>query len=188
MPVGGFYIDAKGLKELQKGLEGTARGVKDLSRLYGEMGRHAGLYAMAKEPVYGGPAKGRQVTIHLQDHTKGGGGKNAWARVTGVPYLILQEFGGSSFWSRSGAGSARAAKRALHVKTHAALVKAGAKGHIIYRKPKRARGYFIFNVWYELRGYVGEKLTGGLRDIGEKNSLHMDVTESRLEIPQKTGP
>jgi hypothetical protein len=32
---------------------------------------------------------------------------------------------------------------------------------------------------------VGVKLTQGIKDIAEKNGLHMDVTESGLDLEQK---
>jgi len=180
MPTGGFYVDAEGFKELIHGLEGTERGLKDLKKIYGEMGRHAGLYVLAHEPVYGGPTKGRHNTVHLQDHTKGGGGANAWARVTGVPYLFVQEFGGTSFWHKGASGSLRRANRG-----HASFARQGAKGHAIYRKARNPRGYFLWNVWWRLRSYVGEKMTTGIQAISEKNGLHMDITERGLDLEQK---
>jgi hypothetical protein len=181
MSTGGFYIEEKGLQELVRGLEATDRGLKDLKKIYGEMGRHAGLYVKGHEPVYGGPTKGRQVTIHLQDHTKGGGGKNAWASVSGVPYLIVQEFGGTSFWHKGGAGSLRKLNRG-----HRSFAAQGAKGHPIYKKPRNPKGYFIWNVWWRLRSYTGEKLTSGIQDISEKNGLHMEITDSGLGMEQNS--
>ena len=180
MGTGAFFIEEKGLEELLRGLEGTERGVKDLKKLYGELGRRAGLYVKVHEPIYAGPTKGRQVTIHLQDHTKGGGGKSAWAKVSGVPYLILQEFGGTSWWHKGAAGSLRKLNRG-----HVSFEKQGVGGHAIYKKKRNPKGYFIWNVWWRLRHEVGVKLTAGIKDIAEKNGLHMDVTESGLDLEQK---
>lgn len=185
MATGGYFIHEEGLTILKDGLDSTARGMKDMANMYGEIGRHAGMYVMGKEPIYAGPAKGRRETIHLQDHTKGGGGKTAWVKVSGVPYLMVQEFGGSSYWYRGGGpGLVRALNRGH--KSHAALgAKVNGTGHIIYRKDRKPRGYFLWNVWWNLRSYVGEKMTTGIRAISERNGLHMDITERGLSIEQK---
>ena len=183
MPVGGFYVDASGLDELAEALNATAGGVKDLSKVYREIGKKAEWYVRGHEPIYGGPTKGRQHTVHLQDHTKGGGGKSAWVKVAGVPYIYVQEFGGSAFWSRLGAGSGRAIKRAVRAKTYAAMKV--SKGHIIYTKPRKALGYFLWNTAYRLRAYIGERMTTGIEEIGAKHGLKMDVTDRNLDIEQK---
>ena len=196
MPAGGYYIQEEGLEELKQGLEGTARGTKDLSKVFGQLGRKAGLYVMAHEPIYAGPTKGRTVTIHLQDHTKGGGGKTAWASVSGVPYLYVQEFGGTSYWHAGGAGAMRKMNRGHRAVASFSVggthyMRAGGhvvKGHAIYEKPRKTRGYFLWNVWFTLRSMVGRDMTTGLADIAKRNNLAMSVDATDLGIEQTSGP
>jgi hypothetical protein len=184
MPVGGWYVDQSELTEFTEALRETAGDIKDLTKVYREIGKKAGQYVKYHEPIYGGPDKGRHNTVHLQDRTKGGGGKGgAYASITKVDYLYVQEFGGTSFWHKSGAGSLRKSNRA-----HKSYAQMGAKGHVIYKKPRRSLGYFIWNVAFRMRTYIGETLCGGLVDIAAKHDIDMDIAESYLDIEQKSKP
>jgi hypothetical protein len=184
MPVGAFYIDRSGLDAFAKKLEEVSGSVKDLSKVYRDIGREAALYTIANEPVYGGPAKGRQVTVHLQERTTGGGGKRgAWAKIGGVPYLYVQMIGGTSFWHSQGAGVIRKANRA-HISYSKLAGYAPGAGHVIYKKPRNPRGYFLWNVAYQLRSRIGAKLANGIRDISVRHGILMDVEDTNLGIPQ----
>ena len=184
MAVGGFYIDKRELDEFEHALMETAGKITDLTKVYRNIGKKAGLYVKVHEPIYAGPTKGRQKTVHLQDRTRGGGGKaGAFAVVSGVDYLFLQEFGGSSFWHRGGAGSLRKLN-----KGHRALSKLGAKGHIVYKKARNPRGYFIWNVAWRLRSFIGRELCTGIQEIGGRYGIAIDITESGLDIPETPKP
>jgi hypothetical protein len=183
MPVGGYYIDKHEIDEFAAKLNAVAGSTKDLTRVYSKIGKHAENYVRGQEPIYAGPTKGRRETIHLQDHTKGGGGqRGAYVRISGVPYLYVQEFGGTSYWYRGGAGVLRKVNRG-----HRALgTGIGVQGgHPIYRKPRRALGYFIWNVAWRLRTFIGGSLTAGIQQISESHGIQMDITDRNLDIPQK---
>jgi hypothetical protein len=117
----------------------------------------------------------------MQDHTKGGGGKAGAYVQAEAPYLFLQEFGGKSFWHRSGAGSIRRANRG-HRKMLDAAASQGVKGHVVYEKDRRRDGYFIWNVVFRLRHPIGEAYTSKLAEIADKNGLHLEITPSDLGI------
>lgn len=184
MPVGAYYIDKSELDEFAARLEEVAGSVKDLSKVYRDIGRRAGEYVKAHEPIYAGPTKGRRETIHLQDRTRGGGGKRgAYVAITGVPYLYVQEFGGTSYWYRGPAGLARAMNKG-HKSYDALGFKANGTGHVIYKKPRRKLGYFIWNVAYRLRSYISYELTDGIRRIAGQHNISMDITDRTLDIKQ----
>lgn len=184
MPVGAWYVDMSELDEFTEALRATAGDIKDLTKVYREIGKKTGLYVKYHEPVYAGPTKGRHNTVHLQDRTKGGGGKGgAYASVSKVDYLYVQEFGGTSFWHKGAAGSLRKAN-----KGHKSYAKMGAKGHVIYKKPRRSLGYFIWNVAFRMRSYIGETMCQGLSDIAAKHDISMELTDTDLGIEQKQKP
>lgn len=193
MAVGEYYIDidASGLTELANALEQTAGGVKDLSKLYRTIGKKAEWYVKTHQPIYTGSPKDSKTHPppgFMQSRTKGGGGKAAWVSVSKVDYLIMQEFGGASYWHRYGAGAGRAVARKVRPKGgYSGMTMTGSRGsgHIIYKKPRKKRGYFIWNVAYRLRSYIGEQLTTGILDIGAKHGLGMEVTDKNLDIEQK---
>ena len=190
MGVGAFYIDKGGLDDFERALIQMTGGVKDLSKVYRSIGKKAGMYVKTHEPIYAGSSKDSRAHKppgYMQSKTRGGGGKTgAFAIVSQVDYLFLQEFGGSSFWHRGVAGSVRKANKG-HL-SHAAQLAAGkAKGHIVYKKPRQPRGYFIWNVAYRLRSVIGRELCTGLQDIGSKYGIVLDIESSALDIEETTG-
>lgn len=185
MAVGGYYIDAEGLDELRRALAETATGFKDMSKLYRAIGKRAELYVKTNSPMYAGSPKDSRSHPppgFMQSKTRGGGGKTAYVSVSNVPYIFVQEFGGASFWHRSGAGAGRAIKRAVRARSYSNMKMSG--GHVIYKKPRRRRGYFIWNVAYRLRSFIGETFTEGLQEIAAKHGLAMDVVDKNLNIEQ----
>ena len=166
---GGFYIDRSELDEFARNLESVAGNIKDLTKVYRTIGRYTGRYVEAHEPLPSyDTSKNSSSHLplgHLQSSTKGGGGKGgAWVTVKGVPYIFVQEFGGGVPWRR------------------------GKHSHIIYSKPRRRLGYFLWNVGYRLRSYIGEELTEGLSDISRRYGISMDIDDTNLNIEQKPGP
>ena len=192
MPVGGYWLEVEGADELKRALEGTARGIKDLSKAHREIGKMAGVYVKANEPLpggYGGRAGHNRGTRDgdLQASTKGGGGKAGAYVQAATPYLFVQEFGGTSFWYRGASGSLRAANRA-HVNVKAAAATAGMHGHAIYKKGRNPRGYFIWNVAYRLRSRIGGIYMSNLQAIAASNGLNLEVTSRDLDIEQLPKP
>jgi hypothetical protein len=188
MPVGGFYVDKGGLDDLERALEQTASGLKDLHKVYRTIGRKAGLYVKTHEPIYAGSkkdSKSHPPPGFMQSRTKGGGGKKgAYVAVSQVPYIYVQEFGGSSFWHRYGAGFGRSLSRKVKASGYGSIKV--DKGHIVYTKPRKPKGYFIWNVAWRLRSYIGEQLTNGIADISKKHGLAMSVKDRNLGIEQKS--
>jgi hypothetical protein len=183
---GAYSLQLDGADELKRALQGTERGMRDLSSLHREIGRKAGEYVKAHQPIpsfYDNKraGKARLPDGYLQDHTKGGGGKTGAYVQAEAPYLFLQEFGGKSFWHRSGAGSVRRANRG-HRKMLDAAASQGVKGHVVYEKDRRRDGYFIWNVVFRLRRPIGEAYTSKLAEIADKNGLHLEITPSDLGI------
>ena len=186
MPKGGYHIQTSGLDELTEALNRTAGGVKDLSKLYRAIGKKAEMYVRVHEPIYAGSSKDSSTHKppgYMQSQTRGGGGKSAWVKISDVPYIYVQEFGGTSYWFRGPAGVIRALNRA-HRSYEALGAKVGGTGHVIYKKARNPRGYFIWNVAYRLRSYIGEEFTGGIQDIAQRHGLAMDVTSKQLDIKQ----
>lgn len=184
MATGGFYVDASGLTELADSLARTAGGVRDLSKVYKAIGKKAELYVKTHQPIYGGSPKDSRTHPppgFMQSRTNGGGGKTAWVEVRNVPYIYVQEFGGSSYWYRGPAGLLRAMNRAHR---SMAGTKVNGTGHVIYKKPRRPKGYFIWNVAWRLRSAIGRELTTGIQNIGLKHGLKMDVTDRNLDVKQ----
>lgn len=187
MATGGYYIDADGLTELRVALSETAAGFRDLSKLYRAIGKRAELYVKTNSPMYAGSPKDSRSHLpygFMQSRTRGGGGKTAYVSVSNVPYIFVQEFGGSAFWHRSGAGAGRAIKRAVRARSYSQMKMSG--GHVIYTKPRRPRGYFIWNVAYRLRSFIGETFTEGLQEIATKHGLEMDIVDRNLAMEQDT--
>ena len=68
------------------------------------------------------------------------------------------------------------------------LGQGGASGHIIYKKPREPRGYFIWNVAYRLRSRIGKTYMDNLREIAARNALSLEVVSDHLDIEQLPKP
>lgn len=195
MATGGYSIEVTGLDKLLKGLKGMSGYRKDLRTTNERIMRRAVVDVKRHAPM------GHRSSKDSHSHKPPGTlkrrvyGKATYIRASvGVHdpggYLILQEFGGTSFWHRGGAGAIRAVNRghiALSVMVggrRMANVSVGGKGHIVYHKARMPRGYFVWNEAYHLRQFIGSTYTHGLADIGKKYGLAVKVKSTNLDIPQ----
>lgn len=189
MPVGGFYIEVEGADELRRALEGTERGIKDLSKAHRAIGRLAAENVRKHAPVGSGSSKdgaGHAPPGFLKARTTGGGGKaGAYVQTVTEPfhYLYVQEFGGTSFWHKGAAGSLRAANRA-----HVSFARLGAKGHPIYKKARNSRGYFIWNVAWRMQDVLARQYEMDLKQIGAANDLDIEFTGGSLGLEPEPKP
>ena len=194
MPIGSYYLEVQGADELKRALLATERGIKDLSKAHRAIGKMAGEYVKANEPLpsYSGGKNGRghMPPGWLQSNTKGGGGKaGAYVQASSEPehYLYLQEFGGTSFWHGGGKGAVRAANRA-HSTNSVAASRAGIRGHVVYKKARNRRGYFIWNVAYRLRSRIGAEYARNLEEIAARNNLPLVMTSTNLGLEPLPPP
>lgn len=193
MAVGGYYFDDRELKLFAQRLEEYAGSVKDLSKLYREIGKYAGNYVKAHEPLPSYDTSKNSASHlplgYMQSRTKGGGGKSgAWVTISDVPYLYLHEFGGGSRWYRGARQYETAVigiSKGGHDITRRRRV---AHGHTVYTLPRVYDGRFIWNVAYRLRNYIGEKLAGGLQIMAAEHGLLSSLEDKTLIIPKNSGP
>lgn len=105
-----------------------------------------------------------------------------------TPHIYIQEFGGLSYWHRLGTGMGRflnpGHKKVQVMAPYLLAGRALFRGHKIYYKPRMPRGYFIWNVAYHIRGYIGETLTRGIADVCERHGILVNVVSTRIDIPQ----
>jgi len=191
---GGYYIDAGSLDKVIIALKKSKGGVRDQRMAYRNIAEDAGHYVKAHAPVYRGPVDpktpyspgrkaGRSSALPggLRRSVKWGAtihGPWVSAGDESTPYIYVQEFGGTSFWHRQGKGIIRAANR-----RHASyatmgewgLGQGGSSGHVIYKKERNRRGYFIWNVAYRLRSRIGEHLQENLSLVLQKHGIPYEM-------------
>ena len=193
MPIGGYYLEVQGADELKRALQGTARGIKDLSKAHRAIGKMAAESARSSAPVGSGSSKdgrGHAPPGFLRGRISGGGGKaGAYVQAVTEPfhYLYVQEFGGTSFWYRGAAGSLRASNRG-HLTNAIAASRAGISGHPIYRKGRQPRGYFIWNVAWRMRREIASRYSMELEQIAAVNGLELEMTGGDLGLTPLPPP
>ena len=182
----GYGIQIKGLDELIKGMAGSSKDLKNLTRLSRDVAQMAGQDVRRRVPVYHGTRRGTPRGILRAEVESGGNRRGAWVQMHDrIGILILQEFGGTSFWHRSGRGAIRSS---FHEGAAAAAARAGVKGHVIYKKPHKKYGYFIWNVAYRLRYRLSKKYMQGIADIIKRNGIAVDLgTSADLFTEQTPG-
>ena len=207
MPVGGYYIKLDGADELRRALEGTERGIKDLSRAHRTIGQELSRDVLRREPLSSGgnnrAGHNRGTTDgYLQMHTKGGGGKTGAYVEAEAPYVYLQEFGGTSFWYSSGGmrGQVRAfdtfggtsykhKMRKVPPRDLASIAKRwGLSGHTVYTKPRNTWGYFIWNVAYRLRDRIGREYWRELQSIAARENINLEIASGSLGLEPEEAP
>jgi len=205
MATGGYYIESKDIKELRVHLSeaqlAISRGfvhgggsTPHLRQAFADIGERGVRDVKSRVPVYGGQHSPQSVYntggwFGRRHSAPGGGavgslrdsiskrvsGGNVAVRAAWSGPLILQEFGGTSFWSRQvSAGMLRKGNRA-HRSVVESAERAGVRGHVIYRKHRQPRGYFIWNWAYYLRGYIGQRLGEGLKDEFASYNIELEV-------------
>lgn len=191
MPVGGYSIEVSGLEEIKTGLKASRGGARDLRRAYGHVAETAGHYVRRHVPVGSGSAKdgaGHLPPGHLRGTVRWGATVNGpWVSAGDgeTTYLVLQEFGGTSFWHRGGRGALRAANRG-HVAIESLGISKGG-GHTVYKKPRNPLGYFIWNTGYRLRSQIGEQLHFGLGQALRMHGLPYEMPASpALDLSPQT--
>lgn len=205
MAAGAFYIESKDFKALQQHLSeaqlSVARGfvsgggsTPHIRRAFEDIGRRGVETVKQHVPVYGGqhsPQGVLNVAGHLgrrhstpgaaavgslrDSITKRVSGGNVAIRSAWAGPLILQEFGGTSFWQRqASAGMLRRGNR-RHESVVQSAARAGVHGHTVYRKFRKPRGYAIWNWAYHIRDYIGPRLGEGLKDEFASHDIELKV-------------
>jgi hypothetical protein len=190
---GGYYIGVKELDELVAALGQTADGMDELGLLFERIGKKAALWVEARVPV-GTPSpkdsKTHKPPGYLASIVRGGHGKwGAWVQMkdeSGV--LTLQEWGGKSVWRRGGAQWSPTKKRGRSTGAFTVSHKKATPSHVVYEKPRRKNGYFIWNAGYYLRDYIGQTLYEGLQEIGAKHGIAIDIATGALDIKADGRP
>ena len=194
--VGGYFTGVKGLEQLQHALDQVPHGLRDLSRVHKKIAKLAEDRTKADVVVYKGqhsratqpnrPGHDWAGTGHLKSTIKGRGGRDRATLKIGDAksgYLVVQMFGGTAYWHGGGAGAYRKLNRG-----HAAFERTGrgtfrmgkisGRGHAIYRKPRQARGYFAWNVAYQLRTPIAKVWTSGVGDIIKNAGLEVNMASN----------
>ena len=191
MPLGGYYLEVQGADELKRALVGTARGIKDLSRAHRAIGKMVGDYARANAPEGHGSShdgRGHAPAGFLKARTTGGGGAaGAYVQAVTEPfhYLMVQEFGGTSFWHKGAAGSLRTK---AHRGNAAQAARAHTHGHAIYKKPRQPRGYFLWNAPWRIRSRIGNEYAMALSQIAVANGIEIEWMDRNLDFDPLPAP
>jgi hypothetical protein len=184
---GGYYIGIKDLDEFVAALEQTADGMDDLGAVFERIGKTAERWV--KRNVPRGTASPKDSKTHkppgyLQSIVLGGHGKwGSWVQMadeSGV--LTLQEWGGKSVWRRGGAQWSPTKKRGRSTGAFTVSHKKATPSHVVYEKPRRKNGYFIWNAGYQLRDEIGELLADGLAMVAAKHGIAIDIATGALDI------
>ena len=185
-------MKVEGLVELQKALKGTADGLKDLRAIHREMVEIARAKVRADVPIYRGqhsrakPDKIRRGshtwlgTAYLADHITKSSSMNVGWIADEAPYLIVQEFGGSSYWHTGGSHGMRDKAHSGVEKLKGGRIRVGhttRKGQIIYHKPRRELGYFLWNVAFRKRLALSAVYERGLNAICAKHGLKLEKSK-----------
>lgn len=172
---GGYGITIEGLDKLEAALSKTASGMDQMGFVYARLAAIAFGDVRSRVPEYHGMKPGK--TGVLKDEVRPGHSNVAsWVDMadrSGV--LMLQEFGGHSFWHGSGHG----AVRKLNYRHEGVVAAAGRyriRGHLLYTKPRRKLGYFLWNVAFRRRAIMSDVLVKGVADVCKKNGIAVDAS------------
>ena len=180
MATGDYYIDASGLEEVARALEQSKGGIRDLRVAYRNIAEDAERYVRRHVPV--GTASRKDGYAHglpgglRRSVTSGVARSGPWVSAgnRATPYIFVQEFGGASFWHRSGARAIRSQNRA-HRSIAEVVERTGIRGHVVYKKARKPHGYFIWNVAYRLRSQIGRNLHENLSLVLERHGIPYEM-------------
>ena len=198
----GYYVGEKGADQYAAALKAAAGNLRDLREVHSEIADIAKTDVQRNVPVYmrrnslADRSKWRATSRsgkrpgYLKSTVKAGSSPmRSWVSMvdpTGV--LILQEFGGKSYWHGAGRGALRAVNRA-----HWGVASMGGgyigttrggrwgykvRGHIVYAKPRKARGYFIWNVAWHMRQQIADTYCRGLARVANKHGIEFEIARS----------
>jgi hypothetical protein len=198
MGVSGTGIRVDGLTEIVAGLKASKGGLRDLRAVHQRISDHAGnrvhrdMRATFVRGWHGAKAGGEHAPAGylLNKMVAKGSANGATVKVTdgGYGYLMVQERGGTSYWHGGGKGALRSANRGQDAVNklgggYIGTGKVAVKGHIIYKKPVSKRGYFIWNVAWREREYIGREYYRGVAEVFEKHGIKVDMaTDTALII------
>lgn len=193
MARGGYYIGIKDLDEFVAALGQTADGISDLNVVYDRIGKTAERWVERHVPV--GRSSPKDSKTHkppgyLRSVVQAGHGKwGAWVQMkdeSGV--LTLQEWGGKSIWRRGGAQWSATKARGRSTGFSEVSHKTTTPPHLVYEKPRRRTGYFIWNAGYYLRDEIGQLLYEGLQDVAAKHGIPLEIGTGGLDIKADGRP
>lgn len=192
-------MKVEGLVELEKALKDTPDGLKDLRTIHRELVAVAAEKVRADVPIYRGQhSRAKPEKIRRGSHTwlgtaylaskitKSSALNTGWV-ADEAPYLIVQEFGGSSYWHRGGVHGMREKSHGRVWNLGGGVIGVGKtkhiakgnkrKGQIIYTKPRREMGYFLWNVAYRKRLALSAVYERGLNAILTKHGLKIEKSK-----------
>jgi hypothetical protein len=200
MPRGGYFVGINGepLREFGYALHESAGGLRDMRNVFRDIATRAEANVRAHTPgPYPGyrDGAGQPPPGAIKKSLKSGATwASAWVSAGDgdTPHIYIQEFGGLSYWHRQGRGvpRGRSMKKRILVGSEYGLpgqLIAGStmfKGHKIYRKPRKPRGYFIWNVAWHVRKFIGTRLTNGVAQVCIDHGIAASVISDKLNIPQ----
>jgi hypothetical protein len=200
MAYGGYFVGINGeaLDQLSRALRASAGGMRDMRSVYENIASYAhtnviahapGPYPSSKDGAGQPPPGAVKMSVrHKATYNS--------ARVSAggamVPHIFIQEFGGLSYWHTLGAGMGRflnpGHKKVVVIGSYVLAGRALFHGHKIYYKPRMPRGYFIWNVAWHIRGYIGSTLTRGIADVCQGHGILVNVVDTTINIPPAPPP
>lgn len=193
MARGGYFVGEKGMDQFVAALQQTADGMDDLSAMHKRIGHLAETWVKRRVPT--GAASPKDSSKHkppgyLRSIVVGGHGKwGSWVQMndeSGV--LTLQEWGGKSIWRRGGATWSPTKARGRATGYFTVSHKAPARPHLIYEKPRRKNGYFIWNVGYYLRDEINGVVQKSLTEIADKHGIAIEIAADAIDVKAEGRP
>lgn len=187
MARGGYFVETKGADELAAALKAAAGNTRDLRKVHKRVAKAGEKFARAKAPIgkrSPKDSKAHKQPGYLRDQIKGGASaQRSWIQIideSGV--VFVQEFGGTSYWTRGGRGLIRSANRAHRAvasqgRGYVGTTHVATRGHIVYKKARKSRGYFVWNAAWYLRDDIARIYSDGVRDLGARHGIMIEVSQ-----------
>ena len=187
MATGGYFVGVNeaAIKEFEQALEkvGSDMAHSGLVKAHREIGDRARVYVRAKAPAgyFGGKdGRGSPPQGAIRSSIRGGATPtSAWVsagRGKSTPHLMMQEFGGGVVWHNAGKGVGfKRTRKRSQTGSFTTHHKSGVRSHLIYKKARAPRGYFIWNTAFRLRSFIGTTLASGISDTAAKHGIAIDM-------------